>query len=178
MREELDLFRSGRSQGSWENFLYFAARDYYDALPDDARGATTEREVGITHLGSQTALAVAAQVIRLSDLDPARFDARLGEVDAPAGASDAVVINVDYPLGVAAYNILREICEDRDTLRGLYVWARRRRSTPTWATSCSPTSSSTSTRGRRTGWTTRSRSRTSPRSCASARAWTTSARSR
>jgi hypothetical protein len=31
------------------------------------------------------------------------------------------VVNVDYPLGVAAYNILREICEDRDTLRGLYV---------------------------------------------------------
>ncbi|CAA9525904.1 MAG: hypothetical protein AVDCRST_MAG13-3732, partial [uncultured Solirubrobacteraceae bacterium] len=36
LREELDLFRSGRSQGSWENFLYFAARDYYDALPSDA----------------------------------------------------------------------------------------------------------------------------------------------
>ena len=122
LREELDLFRSGRSQGSWENFLYFAARDYYDALPSDAPRRTTEREVGITHLGSQTALRVAAQVMRLSDLDPARFDARLGEVDAARlAASEAVVVNVDYPLGVAAYNILREICEDRDTLRGLYV---------------------------------------------------------
>ena len=122
LREELDLFRSGRSQGSWENFLYFAARDYYDALPSDAPRRTTEREVGITHLGSQTALRVACQVMRLSDLDPARFDARLGEVDgARLAASEAVVVNVDYPLGVAAYNILREICEDRDTLRGLYV---------------------------------------------------------
>ena len=122
MREELDLFRSGRSQGSWENFLYFAARDFYDAMKDDAGRRTTEREVGITHLGSHTALSVAAQVIRLSDLDPARFDARLGEVDAARlAASEAVVVNVDYPLGVAAYNILREICEDRDTLRGLYV---------------------------------------------------------
>jgi hypothetical protein len=122
LREELDLFRSGRSQGSWENFLYFAARDYYDALASDAPRRTTEREVGITHLGSQTALRVAAQVMRLSDLDPARFDARLGEVDAARlAASEAVVVNVDYPLGVAAYNILREICEDRDTLRGLYV---------------------------------------------------------
>jgi hypothetical protein len=122
LREELDLFRSGRSQGSWENFLYFAARDYYDALPSDAPRRATEREVGITHLGSQTALRVAAQVMRLADLDPARFDARLGEVDgARLAASEAVVVNVDYPLGVAAYNILREICEDRDTLRGLYV---------------------------------------------------------
>jgi len=122
LREELDLFRSGRSQGSWENFLYFAARDFYDAIEDDASRRTTEREVGITHLGSQTALRVAAQVIRLSDLDPSRFDARLGEIDsAGLAASDAVVINVDYPLGVAAYNIMREICEDSDTLRGLYV---------------------------------------------------------
>ena len=122
MREELDLFRSGRSQGSWENFLYFAARDFYDAMENDSSRRTTEREVGITHLGSQTALRVAAQVIRLSDLDPSRFDARLGEIDgAQLAASDAVVINVDYPLGVAAYNIMREICEDRDTLRGLYV---------------------------------------------------------
>jgi hypothetical protein len=122
MREELDLFRSGRSQGSWENFLYFAARDYYDALDDDAARRVTEREVGITHLSSQTALRVAAQVMRLSDLDPDRFDARLGEVDAARlAASEAVVVNVDYPLGVAAYNILREICEDRDTLRGVYV---------------------------------------------------------
>jgi hypothetical protein len=40
---------------------------------------------------------------------------------ARLAASEAVVVNVDYPLGVAAYNILREICEDRDTLRGLYV---------------------------------------------------------
>jgi hypothetical protein len=32
-----------------------------------------------------------------------------------------VIVNVDYPLGLAAYNILREITEDRDTLRGVYV---------------------------------------------------------
>ena len=30
-------------------------------------------------------------------------------------------MNVEYPLGLAAYNILREICEDRETLRGVYV---------------------------------------------------------
>ena len=36
----------------------------------------------------------------------------------PAGA---IIVNIDYPLGLAAYNILREITEDRDTLRGVYV---------------------------------------------------------
>jgi hypothetical protein len=58
----------------------------------------------------------------LNKLDPAAIDDRLGDVDAEAlQASRAVLINIDYPLGLAAYNILREITEDRDTLRGVYV---------------------------------------------------------
>jgi hypothetical protein len=32
-----------------------------------------------------------------------------------------VIVNVDYPLGLAAYNVLREIGESTDTLRGVYV---------------------------------------------------------
>jgi len=122
LQAELAMFRSGASQGSWENFLYFAVRDFYLAGGDDAVRRTAEQDVGITHLSSRTALRCAAQVLPLATLDPARFDARLGALDpARLAASDAVIVNVDYPLGVAAYNILREITEDRDTLRGVYV---------------------------------------------------------
>ena len=32
-----------------------------------------------------------------------------------------MIVNIDYPLGVAAYNILREIAVDRTALRGVYV---------------------------------------------------------
>ena len=32
-----------------------------------------------------------------------------------------MIVNVEYPLGLAAYNILREITEDTDRLRGVYV---------------------------------------------------------
>ena len=32
-----------------------------------------------------------------------------------------MIVNIDYPLGVAAYNILREIAIDRAGLRGVYV---------------------------------------------------------
>ena len=122
LKAELASFRSGASQGSWENFLYFAARDFYAAGDDDGERRVAEQDVGITHLSSRTALRVAAQVLPLSGLDPTRFDGRLGPVDrARLAASDAVIVNVDYPLGVAAYNILREITQDRDTLRGVYV---------------------------------------------------------
>ena len=37
LRAELDSFRSGESDGSWENFLYFVARDYWDARGEEGR---------------------------------------------------------------------------------------------------------------------------------------------
>jgi hypothetical protein len=120
LQEELQRFRAGRTEGAWENFLYFSARDYYDAHPGafEQRSAE-ERAVGVTHLSSRTALRVSAQVIEVSKLDPAQLDPRLGVTDLRG--SDALIVNMEYPLGLAAYNILREVTEDRDTLRGLYV---------------------------------------------------------
>jgi hypothetical protein len=124
LREELALFRDGRTDGSWENFLYFSARDFFEAQPSALLEARSdeEREVGITHISSRTALRVSAQVIALDSLNPAWLDPRLGDVDPEKLARcPAVVVNIEYPLGLAAYNILREITEAHDTLRGVYV---------------------------------------------------------
>ena len=38
--EELERFRSGRTNGSWENFLYYGARLYYGRSPRTARRGT------------------------------------------------------------------------------------------------------------------------------------------
>jgi hypothetical protein len=124
LREELAAFRGGRSQGSWENFLYFVARLYFDAHGAEGRAERRrlEQECGVSHLPSTTALRVPAQIVPLSALRPERLDSRLGDVDADRlGASEAVVVNIDYPLGLAAYNILREIAVDSGSLRGVYV---------------------------------------------------------
>ena len=126
LREELRRFDAGDGEGAWENLLYFGARLYFEAQPEDGpewqRRREEERAVGVTHLSSQTALRVSAQVIRVGGLDPAGLDPRLGAIDAAAlAASDAVIVNIEYPLGVAAYNILRELTTASDTLRGVYV---------------------------------------------------------
>ena len=123
---ELERFRSGAAEGSWENFLYFAAREYFTAHPEDSdifeQRSREERAVGVTHLSSTTALRVSAQVIDLCRLDPAALDPRLGVTDgSKLAACEAVIVNIEYPLGLAAYNILREITEDSDRLRGVYV---------------------------------------------------------
>jgi hypothetical protein len=124
LREELAAFREGRSQGSWENFLYFVARLYFDSHGEEGRAARrrAEQECGVSHLRSTTALRVPAQVMPLAKLAPERLDPRLGDVDAGGlASSEAVLVNIDYPLGVAAYNILREVAVDTAGLRGVYV---------------------------------------------------------
>jgi hypothetical protein len=124
LRQELTAFREGRSEGSWENFLYFVARLYFSERGPEAAAErrADEQRGGVTHLRSKTALRVPAQVISLSALDPRALDPRLGHVDPAAlAASGAVIVNIDYPLGVAAYNILREVAVDRTALRGVYI---------------------------------------------------------
>jgi Family of unknown function (DUF6909) len=100
------------------------ARSFFDAGGPERkrRRSEAEREAGVEHISSRMALRVAAQIIPLARLDPARLDPRLGAVDADRlRSSDAVVVNVDYPLGLAAYNLLREVAIDADVLRGVYV---------------------------------------------------------
>src|SRR3954467_15547354 len=126
LRDELERFRTNRKTGSWENFLYYGARLYYAAQPEDGpaweRRRHHERELGVTHISSRTGLRVSAQVIELDKLDPAGLDSRVGPIDAEKLArTPGVIVNIEYPLGLAAYNILREIATAHDTLRGVYV---------------------------------------------------------
>ncbi len=89
--------------GHLRNFLYYTSRL---ALSDKAaqRAFTAAEEaVGITRLSNLHCLDVEAQVIELSKLDPARFDSRLQALDEQSLAllrqSDALIFNIDYPLG-------------------------------------------------------------------------------
>ncbi len=125
LRDELRAFREGRAEGNWDNLLYFAARLWDRNVLTDAQRLALRREnreAGVIAVSSRTALDVAAQVIALDRLDPAALDDRLGSVHAQALlASRAVIVNVDYPLGLAAYNILREVAETAAELRGVYI---------------------------------------------------------
>ncbi len=124
LREELKRFRGGLAEGDWNNFLYYAARVHTGTIATDERSQLRreERERGVYGVASRTSLDVAAQVIPLDRVDPANFDPRLGPIDAERlRRSPAVIVNIDYPLGLAAYNILREVAETAPELRGVYV---------------------------------------------------------
>ena len=127
LRDELERFRDGRTEGSWENFLYYGARLYYEAQPDDGpaweRRRRDERETGVTPP------LLADRPARVGAGDRAR-QARPGagwtrgsgrSTRERLARTPGVIVNIEYPLGLAAYNILREITTAHDTLRGVYV---------------------------------------------------------
>src|SRR5438270_491408 len=105
--------RAAHSRASRQNWLYYGARQVFDAHPERERlrkwRAELEAANGVRHVPARgTGVDSAAQVFKLSKLDPSAIDPRVGAVDeASLRRSDACIINVDYPLGVAAYHILR-----------------------------------------------------------------------
>ena len=121
--EELNKLRSGASRASWDNFLYFASRHAFGALDSERRmWREHERHSGIVRLDPAGAVEVAAQIVPLAGLDPTCLDARLGTVDGERlRRAPGVILNIDYPLGLAAYRILRVVAEDMPHLAGVYI---------------------------------------------------------
>jgi hypothetical protein len=80
---------------------------------------------GLLHLSEPGHIDVDAQLISLRRLDPSRIDPRLSMPGLDALAkSDAVILNIDYPLGMAAYYLLSRVGQGVGELRGVYVMGK------------------------------------------------------
>ena len=125
--EERRKLEAGHSKASRQNWLYFGARQVFDAHPERERlrkwRAELEAANGVRHIPAVgTGVDSAAQVFMLSKLDASAIDPRVGAVDAARlRNSPAAILNVDYPLGEAAYHILRQVAEQASWLAGVYV---------------------------------------------------------
>ena len=120
---ELRRLQQGDTRSNWENFLYYTARLYYASSPGEREARDREeQERGIITIDPGVAVDVAAQIIELDRLNPDDFDPRLHALGERWPAhSGAVVININYPLGTAAYHILNQIGMSTHQLRGVYI---------------------------------------------------------
>jgi len=118
-----------------ENFLYYILKKY-QATPEGKdlieAQAEYEQKSGIHRFPSEHAFDLEAQIIDLSALNPATIDPRLTP-ETFAGEhmdwtflskSNALILNIDYPLGLAAYNLLVKIAEHTSPLLGIYVMGK------------------------------------------------------
>jgi hypothetical protein len=110
---------------STDNFLYYVFKQYLSDKGQEAKQILVEEEqrLGIHRIPSRHGFEIETQVIELGKLESQWFDPRLGEESDLESLrhSDALIINIDYPLGMAAYELLSRIAEGVGRLNGVYV---------------------------------------------------------
>jgi Family of unknown function (DUF6909) len=125
LADECRKLQEGIVPGNWQNFLYFAARSWMHtpAGQEYARVRNQEeQERGIWHVTARHGLEIDAQIFELAKLRPMEVDprCRVPGMDRLA-KSQAIILNIDYPLGMAAYRMMREIMENLNLIRGIFV---------------------------------------------------------
>ena len=123
--------KAGEGRGELENLLYYALGIYLrhgDAeqrTVKQARMHQYHREHGLLHVENPLYLDVAAQFIELRSLHPHAFDRRVRVEGMEAlQDSEAVIFNVDYPLGMAAYQIFTQVAAHLGELQGVYFMGK------------------------------------------------------
>jgi hypothetical protein len=108
--------------------LYYLLRGYIHAQPGTSKMHEVrafEATQGLVHLSEPGHIDVDAQIAHLSQLDPDLLDPRLRIPGIERLAkSDAVLLNIDYPLGMAAYHLLSRIGQGVGEVRGIYVMGK------------------------------------------------------
>ena len=126
MLNELNIIKNKQEEASLENFLYYVLKKaqqtpQYDYLKKEQ----SDEEIlgGITRILSQHYFDVDAQIIEINKINFDEVDPRLKNKREYKllKKSDAIILNIDYPLGLAAYNILTKIAEHSSPILGVYI---------------------------------------------------------
>jgi hypothetical protein len=115
-------------RSSPENFLYYMLKKYQQHrlgrhLVEAQR--KYEKTHGILRISGEHSLDLEAQVIELARLPVENMDPRLSPEQASIlKKSDALILNIDYPLGLAAYNLLAKVAEHSGEILGVYIMGK------------------------------------------------------
>jgi hypothetical protein len=111
--------------GHLNNLLYYALRYYVLHHRLQAQISAQESASGVTRVSDPHCLDVEAQVIEVSQLNPAWFDPRIRTFSeqelAILKTSDALILNIDYPLGMAAYHVFSQVSTAGGAILGVYI---------------------------------------------------------
>jgi hypothetical protein len=118
--------KKGKNKANADNFLYYISKKYAVLNPDYLKAKDlAEKQAGIHYIGASHYLDIDTKVIELNKLAGRKLDKRLDIDTKILSESEAVIINIDYPLGWAAYQVLTEIGQNLDgELRGVYIMGK------------------------------------------------------
>lgn len=121
-----EKIEKGDFLGSRDHFLYYIAKKYASLHPEILKKKESlEEKLGIHTIRSSRFLDIDAQVIELSKLaTDTNLHQKLGTSLSFLKNSKAMILNIDYPLGWAAYQVLTEIGRNVDLIKGVYVMGK------------------------------------------------------
>lgn len=126
LQQEYESILQQNVPSSRENFLYYVLKKYESRYPETIPARIEhERRLGLVRVPSMHAFDIEVQVASLNALHPDSLDKRLYFPGIEALAqSDALIINLDYPLGLAAYQVLSEVARNINEIRGVYIMGK------------------------------------------------------
>lgn len=130
LAREYQQLQSNQGSGALENLLYYAMRKYLRTPAGDHHYQLRlkhEIELGVHNVRRRLNLDVGLQIIELAKLKPEHLDPRVQLTGVNWNRlkdSQALIVNVDYPLGMAAYQVLSQIMANVGELRGVYIMGK------------------------------------------------------
>ncbi len=125
LNHEAQRIRQHEVPSNWANFLYYTLKKYLTTPEGQVlREARRQYEIehGIIRIPSQHTFDLEVQIIDLARLESEDIDPRLRDLPLDAlHHSNAIILNIDYPLGFAAYHLLARLAVNVGELRGAYI---------------------------------------------------------
>ena len=110
--------------GEHSSLLYYLLMKYEQRDSDGTRVASRlahEERVGIRRIAAEKTLDVPTQVIDLDRLASSGVGGENASRIRALAGSDAMILNIDYPLGRTAYFLLNKLAEHIARIKGVYV---------------------------------------------------------
>jgi len=130
--EEWRQIQTSAVPSSLENFLYYILKKYQASPAGRASlesQLAAEKDCGILRIPSSHSFDIEAGIIKINQLQPEHFDPRLLEGSQAKDwhflqESNALILNIDYPLGLASYNVLAKVAEHTPYVLGVYIMGK------------------------------------------------------
>lgn len=128
LKQEWEDIQAKIVPSSRENFFYYLTKKFMQTEEGRAQVAVRsqfEKQNDIKRVTDARSFDIEAQVIPLNGINTSTMDPRLHlEDESFLQQSDALILNIDYPLGFAAYQVLSEVADNAGKVLGVYFMGK------------------------------------------------------
>ncbi len=128
LREEWEKINRRTLRASRENLMYYVLKKYQQS--DFGKYTVREQQEyekqnGISRLSISSNFEVGVQIFDLKHINYLKMDPRIRIPESDLlKDSDAYILNIDYPLGMAAYHLFSKLSEKLERIYGIYVMGK------------------------------------------------------